>query len=250
MSEFTNGVLFLNKHLDEMNRLVPQFDAPEFVLSFAKDWSTLHSTAVPSYRNKFEDCKQIEYLIHQVNNKWSALLIEDSVLNFGYMTIRNWLENTAKIVPLLVFNYGEDHGWTYSLLVDGVIVSQVNINYEIEWYFAYSFLEAKYPHLAGDVYELFETEDIPSLYENIRKSTEYVQAVEKMYSDHHPEQFLVFDMSDEQINQLSDEISVGKFNESFESMQQQVNKFKKILQLEEVTWMSYRYFKKDQEEEE
>lgn len=250
MSEFTNGILFLNQHLDEMNKLVTVFDTSEFAQSFASDWANLHVDSVPSHRKKFAERTQIDYMIHQVNEKWSALLLEDFVQSFTYGTMRQWLYETSNILPIIVFNHGEDHGWTYSLLRNGAIVSQADVNYEILWYLAYDYLEAKYPHLAGDTYELFEAEDIPTLYKKIRQTVEYQQSIEKMYRDHHAEQFAVFNLTDEQVSRLKIEISAEKFKDSFESMKRQLDNFLKILQLEEVSWMSYRYMKKGQQGDE
>lgn len=249
MSEFTNGVLFLSKYIDEMNQLVSVFDTLQFAQSFAADWRNLHVLPVPSRRKQFDEHTHIRYLLHQINEKWSAFLIEDYVLSFSYATIRQWLYDSSKTLPLMVFDHGEDHGWTYSLLNNGAIVSQVNLNYELDWHLAYDFLEVKYPENAGDPKALFDmVDDVPALYKQLRKSTEYQQAVEEMYKNHHPDKFSVFDISDEQINRLKVEISADKFKESFESMRQQIDTFLESLQLEEVSWMSYRYMKRDQEE--
>lgn len=221
MSEFTNGVLFLNLHIEIVQELSKKWISPVF-----------------------------DYIIHEVNDKWGITLLEDFGLSLSNQRIRKWLHEMSEQCPFLIFDYGEDHGWSYKLFNHSNIISKVDIGYELVWSLAYDFLEIKYPHLAGDPSKLFDTEDIPSLYEQIRQSEDYQIAIENMYSEHVAETFSLFNMSVKSIDRLKQEISADVYKKSFESMRGQVDIFKKILGFEEVSWMSYWYFKNQQNESE
>jgi hypothetical protein len=80
MSEFTEGILFLNHHTEEMQRFAQIFHIQKFVNEFIEHWENSNSRALSSVRNRFADRKRIEFMIHRVNVKWSAMLIEDYVL--------------------------------------------------------------------------------------------------------------------------------------------------------------------------
>ena len=221
MSEFTSGLLFLRTN----RTLVQDMASDQIGMVF-------------------------DYFIHDVNEKWSVVLLEDFGTQLSNHRVQRWLREMSQQFPILYFSYADDHGWSFRLIYKESTLSSIDIAYEIDWFLAYEYLESKYPHFVGDPGKLFDTEDILSLYEKIRQTERYTKAVEDMYQKYDAEKFSVFDVSEEQINLLKNEISADVFKKSLESMRHQVNVFLEVLQLEEVSWMSYRYLKKRQDEDE
>ena len=218
MSEFTSGLLFLQENRDAVKTSAENHLNPVF-----------------------------EYIVHKVNNRWSALLAED----YSNHRISTLIKEISQDFPVLYFDHAGDHGWSYRLIEAYTVTSSIAVGYELDWHLAYEYLELKYPDLAGDPKSLFDmVDDVPVLYAQLRKSTQYRQAVEEMYENHHPSKFSVFDVSDEQIQRLTKEITAAVYKESHEMMLKQVDSFREILDFEEISWMSYRYVKKSQEQDE
>jgi len=221
MSEFTNGLLFLKLNLETAKQITEESIGQVY-----------------------------DYIIHDVNNKWSVVLVENFGIDMSTPRFQKWLMEMSDEFPILFFDHAEDHGWSHRLINTSSITSSVDVRYELEWSLVYDLLEKRHPELAGDPGRLFDAEDLPPLYAQVRKSTEYDIAIANMYKDYHPQAFTVFGITTRQVKHLDDSISIEAFKASYKSMKQQVDKFREILDLEEVSWMSYRYLKNELDEDE
>lgn len=250
MSEYTIGILFFNVNKPLVEDYCNILQSDRFMKNFTSDWHEASKASTPAWRMRFDDRSNVRYLIHEVNNKWGALLLEDFVQNLHYDSVKSLLYAMSEKFPLLMFDHAEDHGWSYQLINSRSVVASVDVNYELEWSLVYDLLEARHPDLGGNPVELFDSEPVESLYELVRQSEAYQQRVEAMYRNHKPEQFKIFGLADKAMAALKERVSVEKYRYSFKSMQGQVDSFQKILDIEEASWMSYRYLASDEDESE
>jgi hypothetical protein len=205
MSEFTDGVLFLNQHIEIIKTL------------------------------------QLDYWLHTLNNRWSAMLFPD--FESWHEPRISDLKALSKECPLLNFQHGGDHGWGYQIVDKGNIVAWVDVNYELAFNMKVTLAEARYPNEA-DIFIFWEKhpEIADALQQEVEESTEYHQRVERMYAHKHVEAFDVFEVDASTIEKLGLLLSAEAY---YDDMLGQVETFKRLLGFAEMTWVSYHYSELD-----
>jgi hypothetical protein len=158
-----------------------------------------------------------------------------------------WLEQVSEKFPVLVFHNTEDYGWGFMLFDFGNAVAKVEVNYALDWNMVYDLLEQEFPELAGKTDALFNRHNIQDYYKKVRGSHEYQDAIDKMFKNFNAETFSAFGMCDDDIKLLKSEITSSSYRDK---LFDQVEKFKKLVGIEGMDYMSYRYLKKRQDEDE
>lgn len=216
MSEFTTGLLFLSKHKFKINERLTD--------------------------------KGMPFIIQSLNERWSGLFIEDDWLEKA-STVDLMLE-LSKEVPLLNFQDAEDHGWGYRIFADGRELARFDDDYYFDHGLVIELAEQRYPD-QGDIqlflYEQPEGQQaFSSLMDEVHQSKEYHDALAKSFETRNVEAFAYFDIDPVKIAVLERLISVEGLKS--EPPREEVGIFKETLGISRMSWMSYHYLRKRQNE--
>jgi hypothetical protein len=214
MSEFTNGYVLLASDKD---KLETHFEA----LSLMKK----------------------DYIPQPLNTKYLGLFIDVSTI-LDELALHIWAMNCSNQFPIMYFDNAEDHGWTYKLYSEGQLGSQITVNYGLEDEMVFKLLEKELGH--HDVGEYYAHNDMDAYYEKVHASRAYKQAIKAMYSNLNLSAFRVFGIDSEKIQQLKSILTSTSYH-VFEERKRQVIKFKEIIGIPEMEWISYRYLKRDKD---
>ncbi|MCA9906011.1 MAG: hypothetical protein KC547_19275 [Anaerolineae bacterium] len=211
MSEFTSGILYLRKHHELAQRAIAQLPIP--------------------------------YLIHDLNTNWSGLFTPDEYLQ--QKGLLDWLHHHSIDLPILRFEHPADHGWGYTVFRQGAQTASLWVNYEISYNMWRDFAEQRYP--GTDVHLTLTDEEARTIHEEVRRSDVYQKAVRKQFATINVSEFAAFGLSAEHIAQLSAILSDEWYLDS-DRMLRQVEEFKRILNIKEMAWKSYRYLLRQKRE--
>lgn len=211
MSEFTEGILLLKKHQPLAERAVQEL--------------------------------QERHLLRVLNEKWLVLLVQH--LNIQGAGLRTWVIKHSHHFPMLHFVYAEDHGWGYNVFANGELSAHLFVSYEIREKMWLELAEELLPD-EDDVVGHLRTNCIAVcslLYKEVESSKEYQEKVKAQYHAANPKAFTVFDLPEEAITQLR-EILTGDYYLAL-TRSSQVGVFQRILDIDEMHWMAYRYVVRD-----
>jgi hypothetical protein len=207
MSEFTDGILFLNKDMEKAEQAANALSQP--------------------------------HLIRKLNEKWGVLLVE-------HFDIRkpgpaNWLRKASQDFPMMYFDNAEDHGWGYNIFHEGREVASLYVNYELWWHMWLDLARKRYPNV--DVMDsiLHETDPaIMAIRDEVLNSRGYFLASAEQFKNLGLEQFAVFDIPTDTIARLEETLKVEHYLQ-FKHHGDQVEAFKRLLGIVQMTWVSYHY---------
>jgi hypothetical protein len=219
MSEFTDGILILKEHAPLAQAALADLEPP--------------------------------HIFKDLNEKWSAIFTDN--VNMEYNPddpTRTWALRHSHDFPILYFQHAEDHGWGYRLFYAGEEKASLDVSYEISEGLALELAEQLYPGI--DFYDFygdlsFEKRD--ALYKQVIESDEYIQQIASQYLNPGIGEFAAFDLSPEDISQLQDILRAEWYEKEFIGLRQ-VEMFKRILGINEMSWVSYHYLCRDTDEEE
>lgn len=203
MSEITAGILYKNKDAEKVGRYL--LEAP---------------------------CR---YKIRILNETWSVFCLEDSFLQ--QEPTRKFLLGIGE-VPLLYFLHAEHHGWGYSIYFNKEIRCNVLIDYGLEYSLAKNIILQRLPR-EKDIHAIARSK-WTSAFEEVRQSSEYRQALAESLSSACPDNFRLFGLEDRSISEIKSILSVSWLTEGG-NLHEAVNKFKDILGIREMEWISYHY---------
>lgn len=177
------------------------------------------------------------YFIKQLNDKWSALFVEK-------MDINDWLVEHSNEFPMLYFQHPSDHGWGYRVFRDGKLVARLFVKYELSFFLWLELAEARYPHVRDVIGEL-DGATSNMLYDEVNNSETYRQEVAAQYASPNVEQFLAFGISESDVSYLRKVLTPEWYHER---MFEQVQEFMRVLGITDMSWMSYRYLSRREEQ--
>jgi hypothetical protein len=135
----------------------------------------------------------------------------------------------------MYFQHAEDHGWGYNIFRGGMEVASMAVSYEIEFHMWLDLAEARYPGI--DVPDALNLTD---LRDEVLSSVAYRLAVEDQYKSPGLHELSVFGISKETVEKLQQVITAEWYFDP-ERRHEQVEEFKRVLDIVEMEWMSYHY---------
>jgi len=200
MSEFTIGHLIQRKHSDVLQEFNPLF-------------------------------------IGHLNEEWTLFFMKDTGFD---KRIPAFLYDISNIIPILHFDHAEDHGWSYDIVSKGKSQAKFDYNYEMEDMALYQLALDRYPE-EDPVELLYTNPDFEGLRQQLldefQNSSAYQEYTDNLFQECHVEQFSLFEVSAEQIQQLKI-IMTPEHEEQLEFMHDLVDQFKIILNLEQMSWIN------------
>lgn len=215
MSEFTDAVLFLAQHSEKMEQVAENLPQP--------------------------------YLIRMLNQKWGGVFVQDAISERPDFV--SWLRESSRQIPFLFFVDAADHGWQYRLFRDGNEVASVHVNYGNDNEILIGLAKARYPEVPDVIWFVYEDSEIlESSLEEVENSDgyrqAYRQAVEKQYEQKNVNACSIFGITPDIITELETVLSPEWY---LKGMWDQVVRFKQLLGISELSWMSYHYLADDED---
>ena len=171
MSEFTTGNLFPRIHSQQVDAFMQHQSQP--------------------------------FLIEPLNERWSALFLEDDWSNEPATV--NMLMELSQNVPILHFQNAEDHGWSYRIFADGKEQAHFYDDYGLDHAMAIEIAEARYPDVDVQPFLYLEPEGqevMRQLLEEVRKSSAYQSALTQQFQSKNVQAFAYFGMDAETLKAL------------------------------------------------
>lgn len=207
MSEFTSGILLLNK-----NRKI------------------LESSE-----------EKREFIIKDINKKWIAFFTKD---HYEEKKIPSYIIDISQQCPICYFFNYEDHGWGYRIFFNGEELANLNISYELEFYTILDIAQEKYPHEEDIIEFLCFTEKGKRVYDEVREeiivSDIYKNSIENQFTNSNVDIFELFDIKEDTLDRLKI-IVTPEYLLKLENIFELVEEFKKLIGIEELVWMAFEY---------
>ncbi len=167
--------------------------------------------------------------VKQINENWIVFITDETEVNEKVPTD---IFDASDKFPILYFYNFEDHGWGYSIVSEGNIVSKFDFSYDFEVNLLIGVIQSKYPE--ADPYEFFYTNsEVQRLRDEIRSSEYYKGKIEELFQTCHLEKFKLFELDEEKIDQLK-EIMNFKYLQTISSHSKLVDDFKEIVNITEM----------------
>lgn len=150
-------------------------------------------------------------------------------------------------MPVFNFCNLSDHFWGYRIFNYGQEVAYLRVSYEIFEETIIKIFEERYPD--KEILELYDGD----LHEEI--SREVVEngildgVIEKLFDESNVSAFKLFDVSEEQIDQLKSILNPSYFREH-KSIFQLVEEFKEIIGINEMSWIRHERVEEDEDYDE
>ena len=183
-----------------------------------------------------------EIILKDLNNKWAVFFIESET--FMELEKVDKILDISKKIPVIYFFNAEDHGWGYNIFHEGKEIAKSEIVYCMANQIAMSLAQERYP--GTNIVTTFITGDsIKDEWENIfneaHSSEIFKEAVYNQFRNKNVKEFQLFGISTEKIEQLDELLCAEKFLSDPDYEFEMVDEFKRILGIEEFSWMSYSY---------
>jgi len=182
---------------------------------------------------------ELDYRLIELNENWAAFFFADDEL-VNPQTVEQLLE-VSKAAPLLYFRNFSDHGWAYSIYDGGREVAGMDIEYELEAYFAVKLAEERYPDVEFR-HLIFGMEPYQGVWQSLEEEAatevEFQRQLVGLYANAKVECFQRFGLSDEIITELQNLISPAYINGE-NSRWEQVELFKGLLGIEEMEYLRF-----------
>jgi hypothetical protein len=209
LSEFTDGVLVLRKHRDKAQEALKSLNA----------------------RHKFRD----------VNAQWSAIFVEEA--NPKVDPLRRWLIEHSRTFPILFFEHPADHGWGYRIFHSGRETASLFVDYELTYTLYIHGVQNLYPDI--DPHVGIDSELARAVQAEIESSDWYREIVLARFQNSNIEQFAHFVLAPETLRELAQIVTVDRY---LHTDSEQVQEFKRVLNLKEMEWKSYHYLELDEQD--
>jgi len=144
---------------------------------------------------------------------------------------------------MLFFADGEDHGWEYRLFRDGAKVATVSVNYEMDFGMILDLAEKRYPEINDPIHDLGNRWG--ELRNEVENSQQYKRRQEQQFANANVHEFHVFGFDDITIRRLEEILKLEWYKDHY---RKQVDEFKKTVNIVDMSWTSYHYAMKDDEE--
>ncbi|WP_143536063.1 hypothetical protein [Saccharibacillus sp. O23] len=211
MSEFTSGNLILNRNLEAVEAF-----RPTKVKTLNDEWSVFFTSRT---ENRFEEPNEVL--------------------------------DAKSDVPVMRFDNAEDHGWEFAIVKSGKVLSRFGFLYEQETMDLVELVERLDPD-ADPFEDLFMNEESDQyraeMLEKLYAEKSKQARLEELFADFDLNAFAEFGISAEQSAELERLFRPETFAEE-DSVFEHVERFKKILGIEEMSWVSSRYEDLDDEDQ-
>lgn len=173
-------------------------------------------------------------VVKQLDEKWVSFFTPDDHY-LEYQNAPEFVYKLSKDAPVLFFCNFEDHFWGYRIFSKGQEVAYLRISYELEEEIIIERFKEKYP--GRDILELYD-----GAYDEV--AAEFLEqgglekAIDGLFSESHVEAFKLFDISDEQIEQLRFILN-SNYYKSHENIFDLVEEFKECVGIVEMSWKSH-----------
>lgn len=215
MSEFTFGLLYRGAAADKLDPLLDD-------LAFVNDHDVLNDA----------------WHVATLDMDACAMLTQAGEAWPDELGIRAQLLDVSRTAPLLFFYNAEDHGWGYRLIHQGKEVARFDLNYEADYPIAEGLLKAAHP--SQDIHQCCTSDEWEAAHQKARASEAYLTQLREGRACANPVQFAVFGMSKETLAELDTQLSESSLLSTLEGegFQDPVERFKVILGIEEMRWLS------------
>ncbi len=197
----------------------------------------IHSQQVSDY---LQD-KSLPFLIEQLNERWSALFLEDDWLS-DPSTV-SMLIDLSQNVPILHFQNAEDHGWGYRVFADRKEQAHFFDDYGLDHALAVELAEARYPEIMVVEHFLYlepkGQEVMRQLLKEVKQLPAYQSALAQQFQSKNVQAFAYFDIAADIVKTLDRLITPE--NLEGEPPRQEVNTFLEQLGITGMEWKSYHY---------
>jgi hypothetical protein len=212
MSEFTAGALFLKKDTSSIQARLQELN--------------------------------MTHILRSINEKWSAFFIPDQFLQ-NQETLGQ-LADVSKAAPILYFMNAEDHFWGYELFADGEEGAMFRFNYELLYGMTLALFQKRYPILEeSDLWTNPEQEGTyQTLEREVRGTSQYRETFLQQYAMANLDAFEKIGVAAETREALARVITPEFDGERWD----QVEAFKRLLDLEDMSWLNYDIALEEEEE--
>jgi hypothetical protein len=212
MSEFTDGLLVLKEHAPLVQAALADLEKP--------------------------------HIFQDLNEKWSVILVEHQLEDDD--SVYSWALRHSADFPMLYFENGESV-WSYIIFHVGQEKASVEVKNYIDHSFYKQIAQILYPRVR-DIHSDLDKNVSKTIYRLVRGSDGYKKELRDQYSHANVNEFAVFGVSAENIEGLREYIRVKWCRKPIRDSLWQVDIFKELIGIDEMTWKSYRYAMRDKEE--
>lgn len=212
MSEFTFG--FLVKNEGQNDELVRKIVNTTYVKELNEDWLVF------------------------IEGNWD---VPQSVLEL------------SREIPVLKFENAEDHGWGFSIFNNGEEITTIEISYELEDKMIMLEVERRHPEIEDMTEFIYFDPKGREIYAQIQKELPnnelFAETVRKQFNLLNTQSFELFQVGQDKINELN-QILTSEYYINLKNKYEVVNRFKEILNLEEMSWIRPDRLERFEEEDE
>ncbi|WFR61718.1 hypothetical protein P9222_25550 [Paenibacillus amylolyticus] len=192
---------------------------------------TAGNLTITKYKDRIEQSNPIYFA--ELNDKWLLFFTKETEVNDE---VPIDILTTSEEIPILYFYNFEDHGWGYSIILKGQIISKFDLSYEFEDNLLIEIIEEDFPE--ADPHEfLYTNSEGEALREKLKKSENFNNSIKNLFIDCALDNFKLFELESDKIDQLKTIMNYEYIN-ALESYFNLVDQFKDILQIKEMSWIS------------
>jgi len=170
--------------------------------------------------------------LKQLNENWLVFFTEDTAVNDE---VPEDVLNATENIPILYFFNFEDHGWGYSIIFKGKVLSNFRLSYELENSLLIELIQERYPDV-DPIEFLFTNPEADGLKVEVRNSQRFKEEVERLFINCNLDNFELFELNTDQITRLKAIMSFV-YLEGLDSNLELVDRFKEIVNLVEMSWI-------------
>jgi hypothetical protein len=168
-------------------------------------------------------------LMRPLNSDWLVLNYEDWGIHQSILTL-------SKSTPVLLFHNAEDHGWGFEIFQNGEGISKLDISYEMEEEFILKEFEKRYPDMEDYFEFMYMNPEGQEIYAKLKEEMDISEKVEEQFASCDINAFKLLSVDENQIKELYTILTPGHLL-SLEDIFELVEEFKRILGMEEMSWI-------------
>jgi hypothetical protein len=168
-------------------------------------------------------------LIKPLNNDWL-------VFNYEEYGVPESILNLSKSTPVLLFHNAEDHGWGFEIFQNGARISKLDISYEMEEEFIWKEFEKSNPDMDDYIEFMYMNPEGQEIYSRLKEELNISEKVSEQFDTLDIKAFSLFSVEEARIKELNNILTPSHLL-SLEDIFGLVESFKKILNMEEMSWI-------------
>lgn len=168
-------------------------------------------------------------LMKPLNSDWLVFNYEDWGVPKSILTL-------SKSTPVLLFHNAEDHGWGFEIYQNGEEISKLDISYEMEEEFILKEFEKRYPDIEDYVEFLYMNPEGQEIYAMLKEELDISEKVKEQFDSCDINAFKLLSVDGDKIKELNTILTPSHLL-SIEDIFELVEEFKRILNMEEMSWI-------------